>query len=76
MINCGHSCLHLLMIKLYGDADFIFTEDLCTNPQRQKLTVPALIAMVTPANWPDLTLTENLWTVVKRNMRHQNHKSR
>ncbi len=59
---------------LYGDADFIFQQDLAPA-HSAKLPVPGLRIMVSlfligPANSPDLTPIENLWVIVTRKMRY------
>ncbi len=59
--------------KLYGDADFIFQQDLapahtakCTKSWFNDHGVTGLDW---PANSPDLNPIENLWSIVKRKMR-------
>ncbi len=51
--------------QLYGDADFIFQQDLAPA-HSAKDGIPVLNW---PANSPDLNPIENLWGIVKRKMR-------
>ncbi|KAI2645658.1 Transposable element Tc1 transposase [Labeo rohita] len=53
--------------QLYGDADFIFQQDLATSTWFNDHGIPVLNW---PANSPDLNLIENLWGIVKRKMRY------
>ncbi len=60
--------------QLYGDADFIFQQDLApahsakaTSTWFKDLGIPVLNW---PANSPDLNPIENLWGIVKRKMRY------
>ena len=56
--------------KLYGDADFLFQQDLA--PAHSAKTTSKwfddhdITELDWPANSPDLNLTENLWGIVKR----------
>ncbi len=59
--------------KLYGDADFIFQQDLATA-HTAKVTKSwsndhGVTVLDWPANSPDLNPIENLWGIVKRKMR-------
>ncbi len=59
--------------KLYGDADFIFQQDL-TPAHTAKGTKSwfndhGVTVLDWPANSPDLNPIENLWGIVKRKMR-------
>ncbi len=51
--------------QLYGDADFIFQQDLA--PAHSAKGIPVLNW---PVNSPDLIPIENLWGIVKRKMRY------
>ncbi len=60
--------------QLYGDADFIFQQDLApahidkaTSTWFKDHGIPVLNW---PANSPDLNPIENLWGIVKRKMRY------
>ncbi len=60
-------------LELYGDADFIFQQDL-TPAHTAKGTKSwfndhGVTVLDWPANSPDLNPIENLWCIVKRKMR-------
>ncbi len=59
--------------KLYGDADFIFQQDLApahtAKGTKSWFNDHGVIVLDWPANFPDLNPIENLWDVVKRKMR-------
>ncbi len=59
--------------KLYGDADFIFQEDLApahtAKGTKSWVNDHGVTVLDWPANLPDLNLIENLWGIVKRKMR-------
>ncbi len=59
--------------KLYGDADFIFQQDLApahtVKGTKSWFNDHGVTVLDWPANLPDLNPTENLWGIVKRKMR-------
>ncbi len=59
--------------KLYGDADFIFQQDLApahtAKGTKSWFNDHGVTVLDWPANWPDLNPIENLCGIVKRKMR-------
>ncbi len=59
--------------KLYGDADFIFQQDLTPAHAAKGTKIwfndHGVTGLDWPANSPDLNPIENLWGIVKRKMR-------
>uniref|UniRef100_A0AAY5L9I4 Tc1-like transposase DDE domain-containing protein n=1 Tax=Esox lucius TaxID=8010 RepID=A0AAY5L9I4_ESOLU len=60
--------------QLYGDADFIFQQDLApahsAKPTSTWFKDHGIPLLNWPANSPDLNPIENLWGIVKRKMRY------
>ena len=61
--------------KLYGDADFIFQQDVApantAKSTKTWLNNRHITVIDWPVNFPDLNPIENLWGIVKRKMRHE-----
>ncbi len=59
--------------KLYGDADFIFQQDLApahiNKDTKSWFNDHGVIVLDWPASLPDLNPIKNLWSIVKRKMR-------
>src|SRR4029434_5845328 len=59
--------------KLYGEADFLFQQDLAPAHSAKTtgnwFSAHGITVLDWPANWPDLNLIQNLWGIVKRKMR-------
>ncbi len=59
---------------LYGDADFIFQQDLAPAHSAKATSTwfkdHGIPVLNWPANSPDLNPIENLWGIVKRKMRY------
>ncbi len=59
--------------KLYGDADFIFQQDLApahtAKGTKSWFNDHGVTVLDWPANSPDLNPIENIWSIVKRKMR-------
>ncbi len=59
--------------KLYGDADYIFQQDLApahtAKGTKSWFNDQGVTVLDWPANSPDLNPIDNLWGIVKRKMR-------
>ncbi len=59
--------------KLYGDADFIFQQDVApahtVKGTKSWFNDHGVTVLDLPANLPDLNPIENLWSIVKKKMR-------
>ncbi len=59
--------------KLYGDADFIFQQDLApahtAKGTKNWFNDHGVTVLDWPANSPDLNPIENIWSIIKRKMR-------
>uniref|UniRef100_A0A9J8A6U5 Tc1-like transposase DDE domain-containing protein n=1 Tax=Cyprinus carpio carpio TaxID=630221 RepID=A0A9J8A6U5_CYPCA len=65
--------------QLYGDADFIFQQDLASAHSAKATSTwfkdHGIPVLNWPANSPDLNPIENLWGIVKRKMRYARPKN-
>ncbi len=63
--------------QAYGDADFIFQQDLAPAHTAKGTKTGSMVNVLDwPANTPDLNPIENLWGIVKRMMSHQTQQCR